>query len=145
MTDWRNDWQVPVDLLELPIGLWVGDYSNKDNSKAVGSPKTPTPVSTHKSCIFGGLSTTSLWPASLENLPSTTQLGRICPSGCLLPLFPSEGPLEMWCQLSWTCEVCLLPDFDEPPSSSQKRVFPFRGNRYTPSHLKLCSTEHPGI
>jgi hypothetical protein len=24
-------------------------------------------------------------------------------------------------------------------------VFPFRGNRYTPSHLKLCSTEHPGI
>lgn len=40
-TDWRNGWQIPVHLLGLHIGLWVRNYRDKNNSKAVGSLKSP--------------------------------------------------------------------------------------------------------
>lgn len=59
-TDWRNGWQIPIHLLGLHIGLWVRNYRDKNNSKAVGTLKSPPQRlgATHKSYISGTLSTT---------------------------------------------------------------------------------------
>lgn len=40
-TDWRNGWQIPMHLLGLHIGLWVRNYRDKNNSKVVGTLKSP--------------------------------------------------------------------------------------------------------